>query len=376
METTSIPDASNTSSKEYNRWKYLLTVISFLINVSYLVLMALYVSIPLRERVLVVSNSYYLQVAFYYTGFFWLYLIINLPLEFYSGFLLERRYGLSQQGLGEWAKQQLKEIALIFGLSLFMVEVLYFILYNFPAYWWPIAGLTFILVSIVMARLFPVLILPIFYKSTPVEDESLKGLLLPMAREAGLDLKGIFRINLSKDTRKVNALLAGLGKTRRVIFSDTLLESFTPEEVQIVFAHEIGHHVYRHIPKLLFLSSLTIFVGLAIVDSLLRKILPMLNLKELYDPATFPVFLLIMGTFALVLLPLENAYSRYLERQCDMYAIDKTKNPQAFISTMEKLADKNLADKEPSNLIEYLFYDHPPISKRIKIARQRLEATS
>lgn len=369
-----IPKGSADDSKAYNRRKYLVAILSLLTALGYLLIMALYFSIPLREWASLVSENYYLQVALYYTGFFSLYLIINLPLEFYSGFLLEHSYELSRQGLGDWARQELKEVALAFVLSLPMVEFLYLLLYNFPEYWWPIAGCSFIIFGLIMARLTPVLILPIFYKSTPVEDETLRGLLVPMAQEAGLDLKGIFKIDMSKDTRKVNALLAGLGKTRRVIFTDTMLESFTPQEVQVVFAHELGHHVHRHILKLLFIGSLTIFISLALADHLLRQLIPLVGAygdTPLHDVATFPLFLMVIGAFALVLLPLQNAYSRHLERQSDLYALQKTSNPPAFISVMEKLAEKNLADTEPNSLIEYLFYDHPPISKRIEMARQR-----
>ena len=382
-----IPKDPDSNSREYNRRKYLLVIISLLMGLGYLLAMALYLSVPLREWATSTSGGYYLQVALYYTAFFWLYLIISLPLEFYSGFILEHRYGLSHQGLGDWAKEGLKGTLLAFGLSLLMVEVLYFILYNYTEYWWLMAGSVFTLFALVMAGLAPVLILPLFYKSTPIEDEALRGLLVPMAREAGLDLGGVFKIDLSKNTRKANALLAGLGKTRRVIFSDTLLESFTPQEIQVVFAHELGHHVHRHIQKLLLIGSLTVFAGLALADYLLRHVIPLFHLAgayshalgrfalanntPLHDVATFPVFLLITGAFALLLLPLENAYSRHLERQCDLYALDKTRNPQAFISAMEKLADKNLADRNPGSLVEYLFYDHPPISKRIEMARSR-----
>ncbi|HHT9141250.1 MAG TPA: M48 family metallopeptidase [Candidatus Tripitaka californicus] len=379
-----IPKDPDSTSREYNRRKYLLVIISLLMGLGYLLAMALYLSVPLREWATSMSVgarcNVPLQVALYYAAFFWLYLIISLPLEFYSGFILEHRYGLSRQGLGDWAKEGLKGTLLAFGLSLFMVEVLYFILYNYTEYWWLMAGLVFTLFALVMAGLAPVLILPLFYKSTPIEDESLRGMLVPMAREAGLDLGGVFKIDLSKNTRKANALLAGLGKTRRVIFSDTLLESFTPQEIQVVFAHELGHHVHRHIQKLLLIGSLTVFAGLALADYLLRQIIPLFHIVgasasgghvPLHDVATLPIFLLVIGAFAVVLLPLENAYSRHLERQCDLYALDKTRNPQAFISAMEKLADKNLADRNPGSLIEYLFYDHPPISKRIEMAKSR-----
>ncbi len=374
INPVSIPKDPDNNSRGYNRRKYFLTIVGFLTGLGYLLVMALYFSVPLREWASGLSRNYYLQVVLYYTGFFWLYFIINLPLEFYSGFTLEHSYGLSRQGLGGWAREELKATALAFGLSLPMVEALYFLIYNFPEYWWPLAGLLFILFGVAMARLAPVLILPLFFKCVPIEDETIGGLLMPLAKEAGLDLKGVFKIDMSKDTRKVNALLAGLGRTRRVIFSDTLLESFTPQEIQIVFAHELGHHVHRHIQRLLLIGSFAVFFGLALTDHFLREFVPLFHLEWHGDVASFPVFLLIMGAFALVLLPLENAYSRHLERQCDMYALEKTRNPQAFISAMEKLADKNLADKDPGSLIEYLFYDHPPVSKRIEMARQRLEA--
>ncbi|MBI5125071.1 MAG: M48 family metallopeptidase [Planctomycetes bacterium] len=381
IDPVHVPKDPDSNSREYNRRKYLLVIISLLMGLGYLLAMALYLSVPLREWATTMSvgarHAVPLQVALYYTAFFWLYLIISLPLEFYSGFILEHRYGLSRQGLGDWAKEGLKGTLLAFGLSLLMVEVLYFILYNYTEYWWLMAGLVFTLFALVMAGLAPVLILPLFYKSTPIEDEALRGLLVPLAREAGLDLGGVFKIDLSKNTRKANALLAGLGRTRRVIFSDTLLESFTPQEIQVVFAHELGHHVHRHIQKLLLIGSLTVFAGLALADYLLRHVIPLFHLAGAYsntplqDVATLPIFLLVIGAFAVVLLPLENAYSRHLERQCDLYALDKTRNPQAFVSAMEKLADKNLADRNPGSLIEYLFYDHPPISKRIEMAKSR-----
>jgi STE24 endopeptidase len=337
--------------------------------------MLFYLSVPLRELASNFTSNYYLQVALYYSGFFSIFILINLPLEFYSGFILEHSYGLSRQGLFDWAKEELKATAIALAISLLMIEALYFLLYNYTDYWWPIAGLLFTLFAIVMARVAPVLILPLFYKSAPIEDESLKGLLVPLASEAGLDIQGIFKIDMSKDTRKVNALLAGLGKTRRVIFSDTLLDNFTPQEIQVVFAHEVGHHFHRHIHRLLIIGSVTAFAGLALVDRVLRHFIPLLQFEGLHDVAAFPLFLLAMVAFTLALLPLENAYSRHLERQSDLYALNRTRNPSAFISAMEKLANKNLADKEPGGLVEYLFYDHPPISKRIEMARAMSRAS-
>jgi STE24 endopeptidase len=309
-------------------------------------------------------------VALYYAGFCVLFALVSLPLDFYSGYVLEHSFGLSNQTLMGWIKEEAKGAGLAFALSLPMVEVIYFLLRNYPAYWWVWAGVVFTLFSVVIVRLAPVIILPLFYKSTPIEDASLKEAIIPLAREAGVELAGVYKINMSKDTKKANAMLAGLGSTRRVILGDTLLEAFSTEEVQVVFAHELGHHVHRHIWKFIAMGTLCGFMALGLCDYFLKRLVPVFGLEHLYDVAGFPLLLLVMGAFAMMVLPIENAYSRYVEGQSDLYALDKTRNPMAFVSVMNKLADQNLADKDPGNLIEYLFYDHPSISKRIKMAEE------
>lgn len=370
MTATEDKSSREKQSKEYARRRYALTILSLFLGIAFLVLMALYLTFPLRDFARGMVNGYYLQLGIYFTCFYLTFFLISLPLDFYSGYILEHNYGLSNQTVLDWIKHDLKGTGLGFAFTLPMVEAAYFLIKNYPEYWWVLAGILFALVSVVMTRIAPVLILPIFYKSTPLEDEGLKKALTPLAEDAGVELEGVYRIDMSKDTKKANAMLAGIGGSRRVILGDTLLEKFTTDEILVVFAHELGHQVYRHIWKFLGVASLVGFTGLFIASRLLERFALGLGFEFTYDIATLPLLLLIMGAFATVVLPLENYYSRVLEAQCDLYVLDKTHNPEAFIGVMTKLADNNLADKDPSGVIEYIFYDHPTIAKRIEMARR------
>ena len=357
-------------SKEYARTRQILTVLNLVIAFGFLVFMVLYLTIPVREFARGLADGYYQQLGVYYICFWLLMFVVGLPLDFYSGYILEHAYELSNQSFFGWARNELKGLGLGLAISLPMVEAVYFVIRNYPEYWWVLAGALFTLASVVLARIGPVLILPLFYKSTPLEDEALRRALVPLAEGAGVTLEGVYKIDLSRDTKKANAMLAGLGATRRVIFSDTLLSNFTIDEIAVVFAHELGHHVYRHIWKLLAMTSLVGLTGLFIASSVLDGLATGLGIGPAYDIATVPLLLIIVGVFGVIVVPLENYYSRMLEAQCDMYALEKTRNPDAFIGAMTKLAANNLADKDPSGIIEYLFYGHPPIAKRIEMARQ------
>ncbi|MEE9200966.1 MAG: M48 family metallopeptidase [Candidatus Brocadiales bacterium] len=357
-------------SKEYARRRYALTVLGMFVTIGFLVFTAIYLTLPLKGLAEGLVTGYYAQIGVYYVGFCLMFLAVSLPLDFYSGYIIEHRYGLSNQTVMAWAKNQLKSGGLGFAITLPMVEAVYYAIKNYPEYWWIHVGILFTLISVVMARIAPVLILPLFYKSTPIDDEALREALTPLAADAGVTLEGVYKIDMSKDTKKANAMLAGLGGTRRVILGDTLLEKFSNDEIAVVFAHELGHHVYRHIWKFLGVAGIAALVGLYIASRVLGEFASELGFAYTYDIATLPLLLLVLGVFAIIVLPLQNYYSRRLEAQCDAYALEKTRNPAVFIDLMTKLAENNLADKDPSGIIEYLFYDHPTIAKRIDMARR------
>ena len=359
-------------SKKYSIQKYTLAVIGMAVALIYLVLMALFGSDIIKSILLLITTNQYVLIALYIFIFTILLDLITIPLNFYRGFILEHIFKLSNQTFLGWVKDELKKFLMSLVLLTLLVEIMYIFLRNFPGSWWIFTTIFWIFFSIIMAKLAPVLIFPLFYKSVPIDKEDIKEGLLSLAEGTAINIEGVYKINLSKNTKKANAALAGLGSTRRVLLSDTLMDSYSLAEIRSVFAHELGHHVYHHIRKMLIIGSISGLVGFALCHYVLTKAITILGYQHIHDIAAFPILCLVLGAFGFILMPIQNAYSRRMERACDRYAIKRTIDPEAFISTMDKLAEQNLADRNPNRLIEILFYDHPPISKRIEMARKEV----
>lgn len=294
--------------------------------------------------------------------------ILTVPLEFWSGYVLEHRFHLSNQTLGGWIWKRIKGYLVGGILGLIMLYGLYGVLWLTGPWWWVWATLGFLALSLLLGRILPVLILPLFYKVTRLEDAHLLERIRGLTAGTGLNVEGVYRLHLSEETKKANAALAGLGSTRRVLLGDTLLDQFTPEEIEVVFAHEVGHHVHRHLIKMVIVSVCLSIAGFWLVDQVLGLLADKLNYQGLTDPAALPLLLLILSLFGLALSPLQNALSRFFEVQCDTYALRRTGNRAAYRSAFIKLARINKADPDPHPLIAWLFYDHPPIRARLALA--------
>ncbi len=363
------------SAKRYAKQKYLLAAINIAAGLAFLLFMALIASKHLKNLLLLFVTNECLLIALYLIAFIIIYEVITVPLSFYSGFILEHRFNLSNQFVLGWLKNEGKTLLLSLVIVIPVIEAIYFFLRNYPNIWWIFAGILWLFLTVILTKFMPTLILPLFYKSVPISDEKLKDKLLRLAEGAGINVEGIYRINLSKDTKKANAALIGLGATRRILLSDTLISSFSHEEIEAVFAHEVAHHVYHHTLKMLIVAGICGFAGFALCYYILPVAIQLSLRAEgeaipIHDIAAFPLLILVLSAFGFILLPLQNAYSRRLEKTCDIYSIEKTGNKAAFISMMNKLAEQNLADREPNRIIEILFYDHPPISKRIALAER------
>jgi len=302
--------------------------------------------------------------------------VIMMPLTYYQGFILPRRYGLSSQKFGVWLSDRAKASALGFLLGLGIVLVVYWLLDCFPDSWWLWAGILLFLLSLLLTRLTPTLLLPIFFKLEPLGDVELKQRLVDLAKRVQAQIVGVFTIDLSSKGTTANAMLAGLGKTRSIILSDTLLQQYTAEEVEVILAHELGHHLHRDIPKLIAIQAVMVLLAFYLSDWVLRASIMPLGFQGIADVAAFPLLFLSLATFGLMATPLINAYSRYVERSADKAALELTANPRAFVTAMTKLTDQNLAVADPSRWVELLFYDHPPYTKRVDLAhRHNLEVS-
>jgi len=301
--------------------------------------------------------------------------IIMMPLTYYQGFILPRRYGLSNQKLGAWLADRAKASALGVLLGLGIVIVVYWLLDRFPDVWWLWAGILLLLLSLLLTRLTPTLLLPIFFKLEPLGDAELKRRLMNLAKRAQAQIVGVFTMDLSSKGTTANAMLAGLGKTRSIIFSDTLLQQYNSEEIEVILAHELGHYLHRDIPKFIAVQAVMVLLAFYLAALVLKASLMPLDFQGIADVAAFPLLFLSLAAFGLMVTPLINAYSRYVERSADEAALELTANPQAFITAMAKLTEQNLIVADPSRWVEFLFYDHPPYTKRVDLAsRYNLKA--
>ena len=295
--------------------------------------------------------------------------IINFPLDFYSAYILEHKYNLSNQNLLEYFKEKLKGLAIGLILGIPLLLAFYYILRNFGNDWWLVLGIFIFFFSVIIARLAPILIMPIFYKFKPIGNESIKQKILNLCDKTKINIKGIFEFDMSKNTKKANAAFTGLGKSKRIIIGDTLLDKFTEDEIEIVFAHEIGHYKKKHIYKLMAFSTALTFAGLYVTSLLYASSLSYFNFNSISGLAALPLMALYLSLYGLITTPISNMLSRKYEREADTFALINTHNKEAFISAMEKLAEQNLADKQPNKIIEFLFHSHPSLSKRISFAR-------
>lgn len=365
-----ISGSSPESVKRYNLEKRILSVSSFILEVILLlVLLFLNFSSEIRNLCLNISALHWIVVLLYFVLIGIIAEALSLPFSFYSGYILEHRFKLSNQSLSEWIFDELKGIGVGAFLGIFLGEVLYFLLKEYPLNWWVIGGVFFSLFTVIMANLAPVLLMPIFFKFKPMDDEELKNRLLALAAKGMTKIKGVYEMDLSRKSKTANAALAGLGNTRRIIVSDTMLKNYTKEEIEVVLAHELGHHVGKHLFKGIIFQTVLIFLSFFAVDMALKRWVSYFGFYGISDVASFPLLLLVIMGVSLISLPASNAFSRRLERFADRKAIKLTNNSESFISAMEKLAIQNLADKDPNPVIEFIFFSHPSIKKRIEFAK-------
>lgn len=299
----------------------------------------------------------------------------TLPLSYYRGFVLPHRFDLSTQDLRGWLVDQLKGAGVSTAIGIPLLVGLFGVIRAAPATWWLWAAALYTIVTAVLAALAPVLLLPIFFEVEELPDEyrALRERLVTLAEAAGTRIEGVFQIDMSRRTKEANAALAGLGKTRRILLGDTLLESFSADEIETVLAHELAHHVHGDIPIMITAQAVLNFGAFYLVSGGLGAALAPLGLSGPADPAGLPLIALLLGAFALVTMPLTNGFSRWRERLADEYALNLTRKPQAFMSAMRRLANQNLAEADPARWVVWLLASHPPLRERIERAERKGE---
>ncbi len=357
--------------KRYNKTKLVVSliggVVSFLLTIG---LIAGGYTLLIEQFAFSISSNIYLVLIIFSAIFGIVSGIVSFPFSFYSGFTLEHRYKLSNQTFVQWMWESVKGMLIAVPIFIPLALIFYFFLLTFSVNWWLPVAITLFIVSIGLSRIAPIVILPLFYKLIPLEDSPLKEKILSLTSSTSMYVEGIYSFNLSKTTKKANAAFTGIGKSKRILLGDTLIDNFSEEEIETVFAHELGHYSHGHIWKGIAVGTISIFLGLYLTSLAYSSSLSWFGFTSISQIAALPLLTLWLGVYSLVTSPFGNILSRRHEFEADRYAVERTKNKPAFVSTMNKLAEMNFADRTPHPLVEFLFYSHPSIEKRIQTVEQ------
>jgi len=356
-------------ARQYNRIRRRLAIGDMLLNFLFLVvLLATGLNSTLRDWAYRTSGQRYtLAVFFYVLALLLISKAVGFGLDYY-GFRLEHHFNLSNQRLKSWLWDETKGWLIGLVIAVILVELIYGTIRIAPMKWWLIAWAIYNGLAIFFAHIAPVVLFPLFYKFYPLTNEELKQRLIKLSENAGTRVRGVYEWKLSEKSKKANAALAGLGATRRIILADTLIQNYSADEIEAVLAHELGHHVHKHILKSIVLQVGISLIGFWLVALGLSYAVERDMFLSLHDFASLPLLVLMTTVMSFILMPLMNAYSRQKEREADRYCFKSIPKLAPFISSMNKLADQNLSERTPSRLVELWFHSHPPVAKRIAAA--------
>jgi len=357
-------------ARQYQRVKLTMSVVSMAINVIVpLVFLLAGGSEAIRNLVEGWTGAAAIIVVLYLLVIGVGFQVIEFPFEVYSGFIIEKKFDLSKVSFRSWMIDWLKGTLIQSVLLVVLVSGMYWLLRSQPELWWLWAAIGATILAIILMALVPVLLLPLFYKFEPIPDGELKDRLFALTDQIGTHVQGIYVWHLGDKTSKANAAVTGWGRTRRIIISDTLIESNTADEIEVVMAHELGHHVRWDVWKMLAVSTGLIFISFFVIDLALTAWIDSLGLRGIDDIAGLPLVLIVGTGVSLIALPISNWLSRKAETAADLYALNLTGMRDEFISAMDKLGDQNLAQKQPNAFVEFVFHSHPSIQRRINNAK-------
>jgi STE24 endopeptidase len=309
-----------------------------------------------------------LLILIYFSALYIVYSLLTLPFAYVEGYSIEHKYGFSTQNRRDWFLDWLKSLVVTYVIGLIVFELIYLIMPVAPTLWWLWLSLIMVGFSVVLANLFPVVILPLFYKSTPLDDDELKERITGLCDKAHIRIRGIFSINLSSKTTKANAAVTGLGNTKRILVGDTLIAKYTTGETISALAHEIVHYREHHTWWLVLWQSMITIIMFYLFHRIQPFVYSWFGFEQAADIAAFPLFALVFAVLSYLFRPLSSALSRYYERKADKGALALTADPDAFINLIAKLCNEQLSIAYPNPLVEWYKYSHPSPGRRIAFA--------
>jgi STE24 endopeptidase len=325
----------------------------------------------LAGRDLLVVLFFVLALEF---ALFWLY----LPFNFYREFIVGHQFGLSTQDVSGWMADRIKGLLINLVLGGAGWTGLYGLMRLMPRRWPITAGVAMIALNAVLVVVTPILITPLFFEVTPLDDPDMRSRILALSERAGFQVDEVYVLNASSKMTTVNAYFTGYGDARRIVLYDTLLTGYTPDQVEVVLAHEMGHWRYQHLLLALLGMGAAGWIGLFGLRWLLRRTWRWLKLSGPADVAGLPYVMAVIAVVTLLSLPVQNVFARYAERQADHFSLAVSQKPEDFIQLFEQFAVDNLSLVDVSLAEKIVFYTHPPIVERIEMAeafRRSVEVT-
>ncbi|UCE42924.1 MAG: M48 family metallopeptidase [Candidatus Aminicenantes bacterium] len=362
---------SQEKARLYEKEKRLLGFASLILSLVYLLVFyfsgmsSLLANLHIAHSII---GTFFVYMVTFYSAM----MILGLPLAFFSGYIHEHKWDFSNHTVKSWLWEQIKSFFIGLIVFIFLSGLLLWIMAISPKWWWLVAALVMAFVSVVFATLFPIIIAPIFNKYTPIQNEELTAALDEILVRGGLKSSGIFMEDMSRQTKKENAFLAGLGKTRRIVLGDNLLKNMTIHEIESIIAHEVGHYKYRHIWKNIWIGTLQQLLIFIAIHFILKGAFPLFLSSTQENLSLFPLFAILLGGFSgFLFAPLNNYLSRSFEKEADRYSLANIKDNSPFLTAIAGLANRNLSNAYPEKWIKVMFYSHPPIGERLKMAEKK-----
>jgi STE24 endopeptidase len=302
-------------------------------------------------------------------GFHFALAAIMLPLGYYGGYVVPRAYGLGRQSRRGWALDWLKATLVATVLATLAAGAFLWIVVSTGPSWWWVFGVFSMAAGILLVFVTPYVLVPLFFKMRPLADQATVERIHALVNRAGTPVRDVCSLDFSRRTAEANAAVIGLGRSRRVVIADTLLAEFSPQEVDAVVAHELGHHVHRDVQRLLVGNAALIWIGLFIASRLTPAALPLLSVPSLVYVPGYAMLLFVVEVYFLVATPLLNWWSRRLESGADRFALQLTRDPAGFAGAMRRIGCQNLVELCPPRWSEVLLATHPALQRRIQLAQ-------
>ena len=319
-------------------------------------------------------RHWYLELMIYFVLFALIYFAANVPLDYYSDFSRPHEFGLSSQTFGKWLNDELLNLGLDLIGGALVLWIPFLLLKRAAERWWLYTWFAGVPILFCLAFIQPIWIEPLFNHFGPMQDQVLLSRIVDLAHRAGIDGAHVFQVNKSVDTDELNAYVAGIGSTKRIVVWDTTLKAFTPDETTVTMAHEMGHYALGHVWKGLLFLSMALLAGLWLIHLCVGRILRRFSLrtgvKEPGDIAALPLLILLFSVFAFLLTPPLLAVSRHFEHEADRFALDLTHDNHTCAMVFVKFIRHDLAYPTPSRLIQILRASHPSAGERISFCNR------